>query len=95
MHSPSHPPLLEHSNYIGRRVQLLIMQFSPTLPAYIYTVFTVQAYQTSQYVVPWGGIFLYKWRSSFSRSSDGEINVQSACALNTRYILTFYGNRRT
>jgi hypothetical protein len=29
-------------------------------------VFIVQAYQTSQYVVPRGGIFLGKWRSSFS-----------------------------
>jgi hypothetical protein len=30
---PSHPPWLDHSNYIWRRVQvkkLLIMQFSPT-----------------------------------------------------------------
>jgi hypothetical protein len=50
----------------------------------IYTVFIVQAYQTSQYVVPRGGIFLAKWRSSFAGSSDGKINVKSACALNTR-----------
>jgi hypothetical protein len=49
-------------------------------------VFIVQAYQTSQYVVPRGGIFLCKWRSSFAGSSDGKMNVQSACALNTRYI---------
>jgi hypothetical protein len=48
-------------------------------------VFIVQAYQTSQYVVPRGGIFLGKWRSSFAGSSDGKMNVQSACALNTRY----------
>jgi hypothetical protein len=27
-------------------------------------VFTVQAYQTSQYVVPHGGIFLRKWRTA-------------------------------
>jgi hypothetical protein len=40
----------------------------------------VQAYQ---YVVPRGGIFLGKWRSSFAGSSDGEMNVQSACVLNT------------
>jgi hypothetical protein len=26
----------------------------------------VQVYQTSQYVLPRGGIFLGKWRSSFS-----------------------------
>jgi hypothetical protein len=44
-----------------------------------------QAYQTSQYVVPRGGIFLGKWRSTFAESSDGKTNVQSACALNTLY----------
>jgi hypothetical protein len=49
----------------------------------LYTVFIVQAYQTSQYVVPRGGIFLGKWRSSFAGSSDGKMNVQLACALNT------------
>jgi hypothetical protein len=49
-------------------------------------VFIVQAYQTSQYVVPNGGIFLGKWRSSFAGSSDGKMNVQSTYALNTRYI---------
>jgi hypothetical protein len=43
-----------------------------------------QAYQTSQYVVPRGGIFLGKWRS-FVGSSDGNMNVQSACPLNTLY----------
>jgi hypothetical protein len=52
-----------------------------------YTVFIVQAYQISQYVVPRGGIFLGKWRSSFAGSSDRKMNVQSACALNTRYYL--------
>jgi hypothetical protein len=31
-----------------------------------YTVFIAQAYQTSEYVVPRGGIFLGKWRSSFA-----------------------------
>jgi hypothetical protein len=51
----------------------------------LYTVFTVQAYQSSQYVVPRGGIFLGKWRSSFAGISDGKVNVQSACALNTRW----------
>jgi hypothetical protein len=30
-------------------------------------VFIVQAYQTSQYVVPSGGIFLGKWRSTFAQ----------------------------
>jgi hypothetical protein len=50
-------------------------------------VFIVQAYQTSQYVVPRGGIFFFgKWNSSFAGNSDGKMNVQSACALNTRYI---------
>jgi hypothetical protein len=50
----------------------------------MYTVFIVQAYQTSQYVVPLGGIFLAKWRSSFAGRSDCKMNVHSACALNTR-----------
>jgi hypothetical protein len=49
----------------------------------MYTVFIVQAYQTSQYVVLRGSIFLGKWRSSFAGSSDGKMNVQSACAPNT------------
>jgi hypothetical protein len=35
----------------------------------MYMVFIVQAYQTSRYVVPCGGIFLSKWRSSFAGSS--------------------------
>jgi hypothetical protein len=35
-------------------------------------VFIVQAYQASQYVVPRGGIFLGKWRSSFAGNSDGK-----------------------
>jgi hypothetical protein len=47
-------------------------------------VFIVQTYQTSQYVVPRGGNFLGKWRSSFAGNSDGKMNVQSACALNSR-----------
>jgi hypothetical protein len=38
-------------------------------------VFIVQAYQTSQYVVPRGGIFLGKWRGSLAGSSDGKMNV--------------------
>jgi hypothetical protein len=44
-----------------------------------------QAYQTSQYVVPRGGIFLGKRRSTLAGSSDGKMNVQSACALNILY----------
>jgi hypothetical protein len=43
-----------------------------------YTVFIVQAYQTSQYVVPRGCILLGKWRSTFAGSSDGKMHVQSA-----------------
>jgi hypothetical protein len=35
-----------------------------------------QAYQTSQYVVLCGGIFLGKWCSTFAGSSDGKMNVQ-------------------
>jgi hypothetical protein len=45
----------------------------------------LQAYQTFQYVAPLGGIFLDKWRSTFAGSSDGKMNVQSACALTTLY----------
>jgi hypothetical protein len=41
----------------------------------------LQAYQTSQFVMPCGGIFLGKWSSSLAGSSDGKMNVQSACAL--------------
>jgi hypothetical protein len=41
----------------------------------LYTVFIVQVYPTSQYVVPRGGIFPGKWRSSFAGSSDGKISV--------------------
>jgi hypothetical protein len=37
-------------------------------------------------VVPRGDIFLGKWRSSFAGNSEGKMNVQSACALNTWYI---------
>jgi hypothetical protein len=59
------------------------------LITWMYTVFIVQAYHTSQYVVPRGGIFLGKWRSS-AGSSDGKMNVQSACTLNTRYIHNIY-----
>jgi hypothetical protein len=44
-----------------------------------------EANQTSQYVVPRGGIFLGKWRSSFIGSSDCKMNVPSACALNILY----------
>jgi hypothetical protein len=51
-----------------------------------YTVFIVQASQTSRYVVPRGGILLGKWCSSFAGSSYGKMNVQSACAL---YILYY------
>jgi hypothetical protein len=49
-----------------------------------------QAYQAPQYVVPRGSIFLGKWRSSFAGSSGGKMNVQSACALNTRYVPAFF-----
>jgi hypothetical protein len=45
-----------------------------------------QTYQIFQYVVPRGSIFLGKWCSSFAGSSDSQMNVQSACALNTRYL---------
>lgn len=42
-----------------------ISQYNQTCEyTFIYTVFNVQAYQTSQYVVLHGGIFLSKWRGS-------------------------------
>jgi hypothetical protein len=47
-------------------------------------VFILQGYQNSEYVVPRGGIFLGIWRSSFAGNAEGKMNVQSACALNTR-----------
>jgi hypothetical protein len=50
-----------------------------------YRVFIVQAYRTSQYVVPRSGIFLGKWRSTFAGNSEGKTHVQSACALNFAY----------
>jgi hypothetical protein len=50
-----------------------------------------QAYQTSQNMVPRGGIFLGKWHSTFAGSSDSKMNVQSACPLNTLYnIIVLY-----
>jgi hypothetical protein len=49
-----------------------------------------QAYQAPQYLVPRGSIFLGKWRSSFAGSSNCKMNVQSACALNTRYVPAFF-----
>jgi hypothetical protein len=49
-------------------------------------VLIVQAYEISQYVVPRGGISLGKWRSSFAGNSDGKMDVQSACAVNTRHV---------
>jgi hypothetical protein len=45
-----------------------------------------QAYHTSQYMVPRGGLFFGKWRSTLAGSSDGKMNVQSACALNILYM---------
>jgi hypothetical protein len=45
----------------------------------------MQAYQTSQYVVPRGGMILGKWRSCFQGNSESKLNIQSACAMNTRY----------
>jgi hypothetical protein len=53
-----------------------------------------QAYQTSQYVVRRGGIFLDKWRSSFIGSSDGKMNVQSSCVLNTLYMFSITKTNR-
>jgi hypothetical protein len=60
-----------------------------TVYIYIYRVFIARANQTSQYMVPRCGIFLGKWRSSSAGNSYGKLNVQSACALNTRYMIIF------
>jgi hypothetical protein len=37
-----------------------------------------QAYQTSENVLPRGGIFLDKWRSCFAGNPDAKMNVQFA-----------------
>jgi hypothetical protein len=58
-------------------------------------MFIVQACHTSQYVVPRGGIFLGKWRSSFAGNFDGKMNVQLTCALNTRCIHSFIPKLKT
>jgi hypothetical protein len=42
-----------------------------------YRVFIVQAYQTSQYVVPRGGIFLGKWRREFRRENECPVSLRS------------------
>jgi hypothetical protein len=49
-------------------------------------MFIVQGCQSSQCMGPRGGIFLLKWCSSFAGNSDGKMNVQSAYALNIRYM---------
>jgi hypothetical protein len=56
-------------------------------------VFRAQAYQTFQYVVLRGGVFLGKWRSAFAGSSDGKMNGQSAYALNILYIPVRFSHR--
>jgi hypothetical protein len=45
--------------------------------------------QASQNAVPRCGIFLGKRRNTFAGSSDGKMNVQSSCSLNTLYLQTF------
>jgi hypothetical protein len=60
-----------------------------------YRVFPVQAYRTSQHMVPRGGIFLGKWRSSFAGESDDKMNVHSACTLNTLYYTRYRENTLT
>jgi hypothetical protein len=40
---------------------------------------------TSQYVVLRGGIFLASCAALSQEVADGKINVQSACAVNTRF----------
>jgi hypothetical protein len=52
----------------------LIMLSHLCMLVFMYTVFIVQAYQTSHYAVPCGGIFLGKWSISFAGSSEGKMN---------------------
>jgi hypothetical protein len=54
------------------------------LHEYIHGVNCARLPDFSVRVVPCVGIFLDKWSSSFAGSSDSKLNVQSACALNTR-----------
>jgi hypothetical protein len=68
-------------NLTLRREKLVTKHLSYSMG--LYTVFIVEAYQTSQYVVPCGGIFLSKRRSSLAGSFDSKMNVQSVCTLNT------------
>jgi hypothetical protein len=75
---------------------------SVTLLNYIYRVFIAQADLTfilpsellpkelRQYVVPRGGLFLGKWRSTFAGSSDSKINVRTTCTQNILY-MSIYG----
>jgi hypothetical protein len=92
---PTQPPIkwVMGAFYLGvKRPRREADPSSPTCAevkiVWIYKVFIVQTYQTSQYAVPRGGIFLGKWRSSLAGSSYGKISVKSAFALNTRYIST-------
>jgi hypothetical protein len=73
------------SQYVVSRGGIFLVQ---------YTMFTVQTYETSQYVVPRGDILFGKWRSSFTGNSVGKMNVQLACALNTRYKLDLVSVQR-
>jgi hypothetical protein len=57
---------------------------------FIYTVFIAQAYQTStELLSTWCcavAFFLVSGAALSQEVADGKINVQSACAVNTRYI---------
>jgi hypothetical protein len=86
---PNWPLEHKHSKRFWRTISIIVyfsMNANINSGFLIYTVLIVQAYETSQYVVPCSGIFLGKWLCSFAGSFDGKLNVQSACALNTQYL---------
>jgi hypothetical protein len=68
---PSHPPLLDHSNYTWRRVQvvkLLIMQFSPTFRHLISTDLPIGSLQI--------GLFLVmEWLSLWKKETVACVNI--------------------
>jgi hypothetical protein len=95
LHTESFKMLLTYyltltSNILWKYISVNCVSWLYNERACIYTMFIVQAYQTFQYVLPPGGIFLSKWHSSSEGSSGGEMTVQSACTLNTRYVTVFW-----
>jgi hypothetical protein len=73
------------SSDTNKKKDVNILSLLSDLPSYTWCSLC-KLIRLPQYVMPRGGIFLGKWRSSFTGSSDGKKNVQSACTLNTRYM---------